>query len=208
VTFNATTRDYFTRMARTRPADQQAAIAALLANPGDEQARTLLERDPSDNAILHTNCVATTLNAGHATNALPQRARANINCRIFPGSNAQEVQQVLIRTINDPKVSVTIPEIRNAGANPPPLDPKVLGPAETLAAKMFPGVPLVRTMSAGATDGAFLTPAGIPTYGISGSFSEADGNGAHGLNERIRIKSLLDSRDYLYTLMKIYGDQK
>lgn len=208
VTFNATTRDYFTRMAKTRPADQQVAIAALLANPGDEQARTLLERDPSDNAILHTNCVATMLNAGHATNALPQRARANINCRIFPGSNAQEVQQVLIRTINDPKVSVTIPEIRNAGANPPPLDPKVLGPAETLAAKMFPGIPLVRTMSAGATDGAFLTPAGIPTYGISGSFSEADGNGAHGLNERIRIKSLLDSRDYLYTLMKIYGDQK
>ncbi|WP_426265638.1 M20/M25/M40 family metallo-hydrolase [Sphingomonas sp. LHG3443-2] len=208
VTFNATTRDYFTRMAKTRPADQQAAIAALLANPGDEQARTLLERDPSDNAILHTNCVATMLDAGHATNALPQRARANINCRIFPGSNAQEVQQVLIRTINDPKVSVTIPEIRNAGTNPPPLDPKVLGPAETLAAKMFPGVPLVRTMSAGATDGAFLTPAGIPTYGISGSFSEADGNGAHGLNERIRIKSLLDSRDYLYTLMKIYGDQK
>ncbi|GAA3996238.1 M20/M25/M40 family metallo-hydrolase [Sphingomonas humi] len=208
VTFNDTTRDYYTRVAPTRPAEQRAAITALLANPQDEAARTLLEKDPSDNAILHTNCVATMLNAGHATNALPQRARANINCRIFPGGTAEEVRQVLVRTINDPKVAVTIPEVRNAGANPPPLDPKVLGPAEKLAAKMFPGVPLVRTMSAGATDGAFLTPAGIPTYGISGGFGDGDGGGVHGLNERIRVKSVLDSRDYLYALMKVYGDQK
>ena len=208
VTFNATTRDYFTRIAPSRPADQRAAIAALLANPGDENAHKLLEQNPDDDKILHTTCVATVLNAGHATNALPQRARANINCRIFPGSNAQQVQQVLVQAINDPKVAVTIPEIRNPGANPPPLDPKVLGPAEALAAKMFPGVPLVRTMSAGATDGAFLTPVGIPTYGISGDFGEADGSGVHGLNERIRVKSVFDSRDYLYQLMKIYGDQK
>lgn len=208
VTFNATTRDFYTRIAPTRPADQRAAITALLANPNDEAARTLLERDPSSNAILHTTCVATLLNAGHATNALPQRARANINCRIFPGGTAEEVRQLLVKTINNPKVAVTIPEVRNAGANPPPLDPKVLGPAETLAAKMFPGVPLVRTMSAGATDGAFLTPAGIPTYGISGVFGDADSSGVHGLNERIRVKSVLDSRDYLYALMKIYGDQK
>ena len=208
VTFNATTRDYFTRMGATRPADQRAAITALLANPQDEGARALLESDPGDNSILHTTCVATILNAGHATNALPQRAKANINCRIFPGETAEGVRQTLVRAINDPAVKVTIPEVRNASAPPPPLDPKVLGPAETLAAKMFPGVPLVRTMLAGATDAAFLTPAGIPTYGISGGFGEADGNGVHGLNERIRVKSLLDSRDYLYTLMKIYGDGK
>ncbi len=208
VTFNATTRDYFTRIAPSRPADQRAAIAALLANPQDENAHKLLEQNPDDDKILHTTCVATLLNAGHATNALPQRAKANINCRIFPGGNAEGIRQVLVQAINDPKVAVTIPEIRNAGANPPPLDAKVLGPAEALAAKMFPGVPLVRTMSAGATDGAFLTPVGIPTYGISGDFGDPDGNGVHGLNERIRVTSVLDSRDYLYALMKIYGDQK
>ena len=208
VMFNATTRDFYTRMAPTRPAEQRAAITALLANPQDASARAILEREPDDNAILHTNCVATLLEAGHATNALPQRAKANVNCRIFPGTSVEEVRQTLLKAVADPKVAITVRETRNAPSPPPPLDPKVLGPAEKLAAQMWPGVPLVRIMSAGATDGAFLTPAGIPTYGISGAFGDPDGNGAHGLNERIRTKVVYDSRDYLYQLMKIYGDQR
>jgi acetylornithine deacetylase/succinyl-diaminopimelate desuccinylase-like protein len=207
VMFNATTRDFYTRMASTRPPEQRAAVVALLANPADNAARAVLERDPDDNAILHTNCVATMLDAGHATNALPQRARANVNCRIFPGTSVEDVRQTLARVIADPKVSITLRDVRNAPSPPPPLDPKVLDPAEKLAAEMWPGVPLVRTMSAGATDGAFLTPVGIPTYGISGAFGDPDGNGVHGLNERIRVNVLYDSRDYLYRLMKIYGDQ-
>ncbi|UAK23389.1 M20/M25/M40 family metallo-hydrolase [Sphingomonas nostoxanthinifaciens] len=206
VTLNATTRDFFTRIAPTRPASDQAAIKALLANPEDAAARATAERDPDANAILHTNCVATMLDAGHATNALPQRARANINCRIFPGTSAEDVRHTLEQVIADPKVSVAIREVRNAPAPPPPLDPKVLGPAETLAAQMWPGLPMVREMSAGATDGAFLTPVGIPTYGISGDFIDPDGDGVHGLNERIRVKVLYDGRDYLFRLMKIYGD--
>jgi acetylornithine deacetylase/succinyl-diaminopimelate desuccinylase-like protein len=207
VTFNATTRDFYTRMAPNRPAEQRTAITTLLANPQDQAARAVLEREADDNAILHTNCVATMLDAGHATNALPQRARANVNCRIFPGTSVEEVRQTLTRVVNDPKVAITVREVRNAPAPPPPLDPKVLGPAEKLAAQMFPGVPLVRIMSAGATDGAFLTPAGIPTYGISGYFGDADGNGVHGLNERIRVNVLYNSRDYLQRLMRIYGEQ-
>jgi acetylornithine deacetylase/succinyl-diaminopimelate desuccinylase-like protein len=207
VMFTATTRDYYTRMAPNRPADQRAAIIALLSNPADTAARALLERDPDDNAILHTNCVATMLDAGHATNALPQRARANINCRIFPGTSVEDVRQTLTKVIADPKVKISLRDVRNAPSPPPPLNPKVLGPAEKLAAQMWPGVPLVRIMSAGATDGAFLTPVGIPTYGISGAFGDPDGNGVHGLNERIRARVLYDSRDYLYRLMKIYGDQ-
>ena len=207
VMFSDTTRDFYTRMAKTRTPEEQAAIAALLKNPKDEGARTILEKDPDNNAILHTNCVATMLDAGHATNALPQRARANVNCRIFPGTSTAEVQKTLEDAIGDPKVKVSIREIRNAVSPPPPLDPKVLGPAEKLAAEMWPGVPQVREMSAGATDGAFLTPVGIPTYGISGDFGDPDGDGVHGLNERIRVKVLYDSRDYLYRLMKIYADQ-
>jgi acetylornithine deacetylase/succinyl-diaminopimelate desuccinylase-like protein len=207
VMFTPTTRDFFTRIAPTRAPEQRAAIGALLANPADAAARTVLERDPDNNAILHTNCVATMLDAGHATNALPQRARANINCRIFPGTSVEEVRQTLGRVIADPEVKITLRDVRNAPSPPPPLDPKVLGPAEKLAAQTWPGVPLVRIMSAGATDGAFLTPVGIPTYGISGAFSDPDGNGVHGLNERIRVKVLYDSRDYLYRLMKIYGDR-
>jgi acetylornithine deacetylase/succinyl-diaminopimelate desuccinylase-like protein len=207
VAFNDTTRDFFSRMAQTMPADQKAAILTLLNNPQDDAARNLVEKNPDVNAILHTNCVATLLDAGHATNALPQRARANVNCRIFPGTTAEAVRQTLEQVVANPKVKISIREVRNAPSPPPPLDPKVLGPAEKLAAEMFPGVPQVRLMSAGATDGAFLTPVGIPTYGISGDFGGPDGDGVHGLNEHIRVKVLYDSRDYLYRLMKIYGDQ-
>jgi len=206
VTFYDTTHDFFTRMAQVGPAGDRAAITALLKDPHDEAARAALERNPDYNAILHTNCVATMLDAGHATNALPQRARANVNCRIFPGTSAEEVRQTLDKVVADPKVRIFVREVRNAVAPPPPLDPKVLGPAEKLAAEMWPGVPQVREMSAGATDGAFLTPVGIPTYGISGDFGDPDGDGVHGLNERIRVKVLYDSRDYLYRLMKIYAD--
>jgi acetylornithine deacetylase/succinyl-diaminopimelate desuccinylase-like protein len=206
VEFNDTTRDLFTRYARLRGGEDGAAMNALMANPKDEKARAQLERNPDYNSILHTTCVATMLSAGHATNALPQRARANINCRIFPGSTTEGVRQTLEQLIGDPTVKVTVPEIRNAPSPAPPLDPKVLGPAEKLANELWPGLPVVRIMSAGATDGAFLTPVGIPTYGISGMFGDADGNGVHGLNERIRVKVLMDGRDYLYRLMKIYAD--
>jgi acetylornithine deacetylase/succinyl-diaminopimelate desuccinylase-like protein len=141
VTFGDTTRDFFGHMAQVAPPEQKAAIAALLKDPKDEAARAVLERDPDYNAILHTNCVATLLEAGHATNALPQRAKANVNCRIFPGTSAAEVQATLEQVIADPKVKVSIREVRNAPAPPPPLNPKVLGPAEKLAAEMWPGVP-------------------------------------------------------------------
>ena len=207
VTFNDTTRDYFTRLIPTRTPEEQKALTELLKDPSNEPARALLERDPDVNSILHTNCVATLLNAGHATNALPQRANANVNCRIFPGTSAETVRQTLEQVIADASVHVSLREVRNAPAPPPPLDPKVLGPAEKLATEMWPGTPQLRLMSAGATDGAFLTPVGIPTYGISGDFGDPDGNGVHGLNEYLRVSVVYQCRDYLYRLMKIYGEQ-
>ncbi|WP_374345115.1 M20/M25/M40 family metallo-hydrolase [Phenylobacterium sp.] len=208
VAFTDTTRDFFNRTAAQRTPALRDALATLMKDPNDAAARAVADKDIDVHSILHTNCVATQLDAGHATNALPQRARANVNCRIFPGTSAEAVRQTLSDVIGNPKVSVAIREVRNAPAPPPPLDPKVLGPAEKLAAEMFPGLSQVRTMSAGATDGAFLTPVGIPTYGISGMFITPDGGGMHGLNEHIGVKSLYDSRDYLYRLMKIYGDLK
>jgi acetylornithine deacetylase/succinyl-diaminopimelate desuccinylase-like protein len=207
VTFNDTTRDFFGRMAERAPPEQKAAITALLKDPKDGAAQAIVERNPDNNAILHTNCVATMLDAGHASNALPQRARATINCRIFPGTSVEEVRQTLERVIGDAAVKVTMPELRSHGVPTVPLDPKVIGPAEKLATEMWPGVPQMRMMLAGATDGSFLGPAGIPTYGIMGIYSDPDGDGVHGLNERIRTKVLYDARDYLYRLMKVYGDQ-
>lgn len=206
VTFSPTTRGYFTSLAALRPAEEAAAIRALLANPGDATARAIVERDADNHSVLHTNCVATMLDAGHATNALPQRARANVNCRIFPGTSAAEIRDLLDQIVADPGVKISIRETRNQPSPPPPLDPKVLGPAEKLAAQIWPGVPQLRMMSAGATDGAFLTPVGIPTYGISGLVIDADGGGVHGLNERIRVDTVYAMRDFLYRLMKVYGD--
>jgi acetylornithine deacetylase/succinyl-diaminopimelate desuccinylase-like protein len=206
VTFNDTTRDFLSRMIKTVPPEQGAAISAILKDPNDEAARTVLERNPDFNAVLHTTCVPTMLDAGHAANALPQRARAIINCRLFPGTASEAVRATLEQVVADPKVKVQV-QYGRAASPAPPLDPMVLGPAEKLASEFWPGVPQLRMMLAGATDGATLTPAGIPTYGIMGIFSDTDGDGVHGLNERIRTKVLYDARDYLYRLMKVYGDQ-
>jgi acetylornithine deacetylase/succinyl-diaminopimelate desuccinylase-like protein len=202
---NDATRGYFGAMSKLLPGPAAASMAAFAANPADAEAvRTLAAADPAYNAILHTTCVATMLDGGHATNALPQRARANINCRIFPGTSVEAVRRTLETVIGDPEVKVTILETRSQIAPPPPLTERILGPARKVAAQVFPGVPLVPLMAAGGTDGAFLTPAGIPTYGLSGFFANAEGSHAHGLNERMRVKSLMDGRDFLYRLVKLY----
>jgi acetylornithine deacetylase/succinyl-diaminopimelate desuccinylase-like protein len=175
---------------------------------GDMSAAKTMAADPTYNAVLHTTCVATLLSAGHAENALPQRADATVNCRIFPGTSAQQVRAKLEELVADPQVKVTLMPARSAEPKgpPQPLAPEVFKPVETVAARMWPGVPVVPFMSAGATDGAFLAPAGIPTYGVSGMFGEADGNGAHGLNEHMRIRSLYEGRDFLYQVVKVYAN--
>ena len=158
--------------------------------------------------MLHTTCVATMLDAGHATNSLPQRARANINCRIFPGTTVDQVRNKLVELVADPKVTVTILRARGEVTKaPPPLTPQIMDPIRTMAGKVWPGVPIVPVLTDGATDGAFLSPVGIPTYGVSGMFGDPEGNGVHGLDERIRVKSLYNGRDFLNGLVKIYAMQ-
>jgi acetylornithine deacetylase/succinyl-diaminopimelate desuccinylase-like protein len=199
-----TTRQYFGKMAPQVAGEMGKAMAAF-AN-GDMTAAKTLSADPSYNSVLHTTCIPTLLSAGHATNALPQRADANINCRIFPGTSVEEVRAKLQELVADPGIQVTVSGKRSeVPKGPQPLTPQVVKPVETVAAKMWPGVPVVPFMSAGATDGAFLSPAGIPTYGVSGAFRDPDGNGVHGLNERMRVKSLYEGRDFLYSVVKIYA---
>jgi acetylornithine deacetylase/succinyl-diaminopimelate desuccinylase-like protein len=203
---NAATRGYFGAMAKLLPGPSSPAMAAFAADPSDRAAAAALSgADPAWNAILRTTCVATLLEGGHATNALPQRARANVNCRIFPGTSVEQVRQALELAVADPQVKITTLETRSAISPPPPLTERVLGPARKVAAEVFPGVPLVPLMAAGGTDAAFLTPAGIPTYGITGIFSDREGSHAHGLDEGIRVKSLLDGREFLYRLVKAYS---
>jgi acetylornithine deacetylase/succinyl-diaminopimelate desuccinylase-like protein len=206
---NEATRGYFAAMAKLTPAPAGPAMAAFAANPADNQAAaTIAAGDPAWNGILHTTCVATMLDGGHATNALPQRARANVNCRIFPGTSVEQIRLDLERIVADPQVKITTLETRSEIAPPPPLTERVVGPARRIAAQVFPGVPFVPLMAAGGTDGAFLTPAGIPTYGLSGFFADKEGSHAHGLDERMRVKSLMDGREFLYRLVKAYAPKK
>ncbi|MFL6856453.1 MAG: M20/M25/M40 family metallo-hydrolase [Allosphingosinicella sp.] len=203
---NEATRAYFGAMAKLSHEPVAPAMAAFAANPADARAAaTLAAADPAYNSILHTTCVATMLDGGHATNALPQRAGANVNCRIFPGTSVEAVRHTLEQVIGDPQVKVTTLETRSDIAPPPPLTDAIVGPVKAVAGQVFPGVPLVPLMAAGATDAAFLTPAGIPTYGLSGFFSNKEGSHAHGLNERMGVKSLMDGRDFLYRLVKLYA---
>ena len=204
---NDITKGYFGKMA-SKVDDKAVADAMTVFSKGDMTAAQKLATNPSYNAVLHTTCIPTLLSAGHANNALPQRADANINCRIFPGTTPQQVRDKLQELVADPEIRVTLADKRSeVPKGPQPLNPKIFQPVEMLTTKMWPGTPVVPAMSAGATDGAFLTPAGIPTYGVSGMFGDPDGNGAHGLNERLRVKSVYDGRDFLYQLVKIYANQ-
>jgi len=182
------------------------AMVALSKNPNDQAAEAMVSTDRSYHSMLRTTCVATLLDGGHADNALPQRAGANINCRIFPGETLEATAATLAKVIGDPKVKIIPGPRRGPPAIPPPLDPKVMEPAKALVAKYFPGVPLIPSMSTGATDGIFLDAVGIPTYGVPGIWGDPDGNGAHGLNERRSARSLYAGRDFLTDLIKAYAD--
>ena len=207
IRLNDTTRVYFSRMADIKGGEVGAAMRALVRDPTDAKAVAVVTQDPIWNAMLRTTCVATTLEAGHATNALPQRARANVNCRIYPDQSFEDVRQALERVVADPDIKVTKLETRGPMAKAPPLTPGIMQPIEEVAAKIYPGVPVLPLFQAGATDGQFLGAVGIPTYGIGGLFFDQDLGGVHGLNERIRVRSLYDGRDYLYELVKVYAQQ-
>ena len=206
VKFTDTTRAFFGMVAKApvTPKPVADAITRLLVDPNDAAADKLISMDKGMHSTLRTTCVATLLNAGHAENALPQKATANVNCRIFPGESVDGTLAKL-QELAGPKVKVTANmPVRPIGI-PPRLDPKITGPMTTLAAKYFPGVPLLPSMSTGATDGIFLAAVGIPTYGAPGIFIDPDMSGIHGLNERIRVESLYTGRDYLYDLVKAYA---
>ncbi|HEX4328737.1 MAG TPA: M20/M25/M40 family metallo-hydrolase [Burkholderiales bacterium] len=198
------TRAYFERMAKLETGQAAADMQAILREPPDPEAMARLSRDPAFNATFRTTCVATMLEGGHATNALPQRARATVNCRILPSDPVEEVQRTLVRVLADDKISVT-PVGEPTLSPAPPLTREILAPVEQVAGQMWPGVPIVPTMLVAATDGRFLNNAGIYTYGISGLFRDPDGSGVHGLNERIPVDSLYGGLEFLYRVVKVYG---
>jgi len=207
VQLNDANRGYFAKMSKVVGGETGAAMAAIAANPNDAKADALLSKDPNYHAMLRTTCVATMMEAGHAPNALPQRARATINCRIFPGVATEEVYKTLVKLADDPAVKITMPARSFPEAPPPAMTPQVLGPLEKVSQAMWPGVPVVPQLQPGATDATYLNAVGIPTFGISGLFIDPDLGRIHGLNERIRVKSLMEGREFLYRLVKAYADE-
>jgi acetylornithine deacetylase/succinyl-diaminopimelate desuccinylase-like protein len=207
VQLNDTTRTYFRRMSGIVGGETGAAMRALVADAADAKAAAVLAQDPRLNAMLRTTCVATLLDAGHATNALPQRARANINCRIFPGVAIEDVRQTLARIAADPEISVATVGPSYPVVPAPPLTAAIMKPIEQVTRRLYPGIEVVPVLQAAGTDAIYLAEAGIPTYGISGMFIDPDLSNIHGLNERLRVQSLYDGRDFLFSLVKLYAEQ-
>ena len=203
VQVNSVVREYFRVTGPVLGGETGAAMSAVAKDLGDEAALATLMKDPSYNAIVHTTCVATQMQGGHATNALPQRATVTLSCRVMQGTTPEQVKETLEKAIGDPQVKVSIVR-RREGSPAPPLTAEIMGPVKAQAAKLWPGVPVAPLMSAGATDGRFLMIAGIPTYGISGMFAVPGETNAHGLNEKRRVKSLYEGREFLEGIVRAY----
>jgi len=204
VALNPTTRAFFEQTAKVEKPDVAAAMRAIVANPNDTTAAAFLSRDPRFASMLRTTCVATRLAGGHAYNALPQSASANVNCRMVPTSSSAEVRATLARVIADTgiKITNTQPTEPDFPKSTLPIDPAVLTATTEITKAMFGDIPVVPTMSTGATDSHYLRAVGIPSYGISGIFSSPGETNAHGRDEKLRVKSYYDGLEFLDQLVR------
>jgi acetylornithine deacetylase/succinyl-diaminopimelate desuccinylase-like protein len=202
IKLNEVTRQYFTRTAELEEPAMGRAMKALVTNPADREAVAVVTADPRYNSMLRTTCVATGLSGGHATNALPQLAEANINCRIYPDESAEQVRDSLVRAIGDTAVQVLIRSQRP----PSPataLLPELMQPVERITRELFGNVPVIPAMSTGATDSRFFRQKGVPAFGVSGLFSDpAVDARAHGKDERMRVQSYYEGQEFLFRLTK------
>ncbi len=202
VELNDTTRTFFAKMAKIETGQLAADMKSLLSASPDPAVIARLSALPPYNAQIRTTCVATRFEAGHADNALPQLARATVNCRVLPGHSIAETQKTLEQTLADPAIVIT-PIDKDTTSAPSAMNPELFAAATKLTAKFWPGAPVLPTMSAGATDGRYLRKAGIPTYGHSGMAHDILDVRAHGKDERVAVKSFDDGLEYLYELVKL-----
>jgi acetylornithine deacetylase/succinyl-diaminopimelate desuccinylase-like protein len=209
---NTVTRAWFEQVAASETPEVNADIRAMLRTPPDAAAIARLSKNPRFNSTMRTTCVATRLSGGHADNALPQTAQALVNCRILPGHSKEEVRQDLLRIFADAKVAVRYKDPATAeyldkapdtkAFLPPPLRPDVMNPLRELAAKMWPGAPVLPEMETGASDSIYTIAAGLPSYGINGVAIDADDIRAHGKDERLRVASFYDGVEFYYRFLK------
>jgi acetylornithine deacetylase/succinyl-diaminopimelate desuccinylase-like protein len=204
VALNPTTRAFFEQTAKVEKPEIAAAMRAIVANPGDTTAAAFLSRDPRYASMLRTTCVATRLMGGHAYNALPQSATANVNCRMVPTSSSAEVRATLARVIADTGIKITNTQVEEPEfpKSTLPIDAAVLAATTEITKSMFGDIPVVPTMSTGATDSHYFRAVGIPSYGISGIFSTPGETNAHGRDEKLRVKSYYDGLEFLDQLVR------
>jgi acetylornithine deacetylase/succinyl-diaminopimelate desuccinylase-like protein len=211
---NGVTRAYFEALSKQESGQTATDMHAILATPPDTAAAARLSDQPGFNSNFRTTCVATRLIAGHANNALPQTAQANVNCRIFPGHSPEQIRQQLVELFGDPKLTVkyvsdsgavteTAPE-RKAIVPPPPL-PEVFGPLTALVNAIWPNTPVTAIMENGASDSIYFAQAGIPSYGFSAIALERGDDRAHGQDERLPVDSYAKSLDFFYAYSKALG---
>ena len=203
VQLNEVTRTYFERSAKVESDPKVAADMRAVAAPTTDLAAAarLSAQLPYWNSLMRTTCVATRLEGGHANNALPQLAAANVNCRILPGVSPESVKDKLTEVIADAQVKVSFVG-QATPSRPSPLRPEVMKVVESLTTQMYPGVVVVPVMSTGATDGLYLRNGEIPTYGVDGTFGDAEDVRAHGRDERVGVKQYFEGLEFQYRLIK------
>ena len=208
------TRAYYEQRAQSETGQRVADIRGLLSNPPDQGAVDRLSQDVIDNATLRTTCVATRLDAGHANNALPQRAEAIVNCRILPGHTKVETRETLRQIIADPAIAVRyVSNSFNSSDTPPttpvftpqPLRSDVLDSVKKISQQMWPGVPVIPTMAEGASDGIYTSAAGIPTYIVAGVEIDRSDDREHGRDERVGIQSFYRGLEFWYKFLKTFA---
>jgi acetylornithine deacetylase/succinyl-diaminopimelate desuccinylase-like protein len=213
---NTVTRGYYQQMTTIESGQRSADMRAILRATPDPAAIARLSKDPNDHSIMHTTCVATRLEGGHANNALPQRAAAVVNCRILPGHSPEEVRQDLIRVLADQRIVVRYIDDNGQvqdkasdrkGFPPPPLSPEIMKPLESLVASNWPGLKVVPNMSTGASDGVFTSAAGLPTYTVTGIDIDKDNQRAHGRDERLGVESFYKGNEFFYQYLKAVTSQ-
>jgi acetylornithine deacetylase/succinyl-diaminopimelate desuccinylase-like protein len=215
---NAVTRAELAGLAKTYPREKAALVKAVLNDPPDQLAIARLSADdPILNSTMRTTCVATRLAAGHANNALPQTATANVNCRIFPGHSREEIRQELVKIVGDPKVTVgyvkidgsVTPTAPNEQQLPPvALRDDVMKPLREISAEFWPGIPVVPDMAIGASDSRYAYAAGIPSFGIQGIALDNNDIRAHGKDERLPVQSFETGVQFYYRYLKALTSQK
>jgi acetylornithine deacetylase/succinyl-diaminopimelate desuccinylase-like protein len=213
---NNITRAYYEGQRKISTGQRAADITAILKTPPDLDAVARLSKDPIDNSTMHTTCVPTRLSAGHANNALPQTAQANINCRILPGHSLEETRLALVKIIDDSKIVASKTKVQyrdidgqvlDHGSDrhsfvPPAPRQDVFDALRQVVGEMWPDIPVLPTMATGASDGVYTNAAGMPTYIISGEQYDRDDIRAHGRDERMSVQSFYRAVDFYYAFLK------